>query len=283
MTFQSGELSPDRSVRDLFGAEVRRHRVKADLSLRRLAEVLNYSKSHLARIETAESLPYDDLPAKLDACFGTDGFFARLHALAKKEPFPGKYRRVMEIESRATVIETYVSATVPGLLQIPDLAERSLRCGHPHAPDAEIAALVTARLDRQKRLSSPKPPRCWFILDESVLRRPVGGPEVMGRQLQALLAHAEAPNLTLQVLPFSAGEHPEILSGSLDLYTMPDHSLVAYEEGSRSGLIIEHREGVDRCRQNYDLLRAMALSPRDSEAMIQAAMEAWKPCTPPRT
>lgn len=283
MAFQSGELSPDRSVRDLFGAEVRRHREKADMSLRRLAEVLNYSKSHLARIETAESLPYDDLPAKLDTCFGTEGLFTRLHTLAKKEPFPGKYRRVMEVESRATVIETYVSFTVPGLLQTPALAERSLRCGHPHAPEAEIRAMVKARLDRQKRLSSSKPPRCWFILDEAVLRRPVGGPQMMTRQLEGILTHGASPNITVQVLPFAAGEHPEMMSGSLDLYTMPDRSLLAYEEGSRSGTIIENGAEVDQRRENYDLLRAMAISPRDSESMIRAAMEAWKPCTPLRT
>ncbi|MGA6156097.1 helix-turn-helix domain-containing protein [Stenotrophomonas sp. NPDC087984] len=89
------ELFPDRSARDLFGAEIRRHREKADMSLRRLSEVLNYSKSHLARIEAAESLPYDDLPSKLDACFGTDGMFARIYALAKNEPYPSKLRRVV--------------------------------------------------------------------------------------------------------------------------------------------------------------------------------------------
>jgi transcriptional regulator with XRE-family HTH domain len=281
MMFQPGELSPDRSVRDLFGAEVRRHREKADLSLRRLAEVLNYSKSHLARIETAESLPYDDLPAKLDACFGTDGLFARLHAVAKNEPFPGRYRRAIEFESRATVIEAYVCATVHGLLQIPELAERSLRCGNPQAPDAEIEAMVQARIDRQARLNGPKPPRCWFILDEAVLRRPVGGPRVMRHQMMTLIERGAEAHITLQVLPFAAGEHAEA-GGSLNLYTLPDQQLVAYVEGSQSGAIIDDRDAVTKRIESYDLLRAMALSPRDSEAMIRAAMEDWMPCEPPR-
>ncbi|MFE5123907.1 Scr1 family TA system antitoxin-like transcriptional regulator [Streptomyces sp. NPDC056669] len=156
MPFQPRELFPDRSARDLFGAEIRRHREKADMSLRRLSEVLNYSKSHLARIEAAESLPYDDLPAKLDACFGTDGMFARIYALAKNEPFPGKYRRVAEVDSRAIVIEEYSCATIPGLLQTAELARESLRIGHRHAPDAEIEALLKARLDRQARLDQPR-------------------------------------------------------------------------------------------------------------------------------
>ncbi|QKV97943.1 transcriptional regulator [Streptomyces sp. NA02950] len=249
------------------------------MSLRRLSEVLNYSKSHLARIEAAESLPYDDLPAKLDACFGTDGMFARVYALARNEPFPGRYRRVMEIESRATAIESYVGATVPGLLQTSATAERLLRVGCPYAPDAEIEAMVKARLGRQRRLSQPKPPRCWFILDEAVLRRPIGGPQVTYHQLASLLQHGTQPRMTIQVLPFDAGEHP-VLGGSLSLFTVAEQSPVPvpYVEGARSGTIITERDEVEERRENYDLVRTMALSPRDSEAMIRAAMKDWKAC-----
>ncbi|MEU1946016.1 helix-turn-helix transcriptional regulator [Streptomyces sp. NPDC059474] len=274
MPFQPRELFPDRSARDLFGAEIRRHREKADMSLRRLSEVLNYSKSHLARIEAAESLPYDDLPAKLHACFGTDGMFARIYALAKNEPFPGKYRRVAEVDSRAIVIEEYSCATIPGLLQTAELARESLRIGHRHAPDAEIEALLKARLDRQARLDQPHPPECWFIVDEAALRRPAGGSEVMQRQMESLLERGTHPYVTLQVLPFSAGHHVEA-GNSLTLYTLPDGPMLAYKEGSHFGTIIEDKDVVAKLRKNYDLLRAMALSPRDSEAMIRAAMKDW--------
>ncbi|GLV74668.1 Scr1 family TA system antitoxin-like transcriptional regulator [Streptomyces hygroscopicus] len=282
MPFQPRELFPDRSARDLFGAEIRRHREKADMSLRRLSEVLNYSKSHLARIEAAESLPYDDLPAKLDACFGTDGLFARLYALAKNEPFPGKYRRVVEVESRAILIEEYACATIPGLLQTAELARASLRIGHRHAPDAEIDALVKARLDRQARLDQPHPPECWFIVDEAALRRPAGGPEVMRRQMESLLESGTHPYVTLQVLPFSAGHHVEA-GNSLVLYTLPDEPMLAYRESSRFGMVIDDNDVVTKLRKNYDLLRAMALSPRDSEAMIRAMLKEWASWGSPRT
>ncbi|MER8157101.1 helix-turn-helix transcriptional regulator [Streptomyces sp. NPDC094472] len=194
MPFQPRELFPDRSARDLFGAEIRRHREKADMSLRRLSEVLNYSKSHLARIEAAESLPYDDLPAKLDAC-----------------------------------------ATIPGLLQTPELAKASLRIGNRFAPDAEIEAWANARIARQARLAEPRPPHCWFIVDEAALRRAAGGPEVMRRQLVSLLERGTQPYVTIQVLPFRAGQHVEA-GGSLLLYTLPNEPLLAYEEAAASGL-----------------------------------------------
>jgi transcriptional regulator with XRE-family HTH domain len=280
--FQPRELFPDRSARDLFGAEVRRHREKAGMSLRAMSDVLNYSKSHLARIEAADSLPYDDLPAKLDACFGTDGLFARLHALAKNEPFPRKYRRMIELERKATVIEQYVNATVPGLLQTPEYAAVLMRGVHPHAPDAEIDAMVTARMDRQALLNRLKPPRCWFILDETVLRRPLGGKELMGRQLASVIEQATRSHVTVQVLPYAEYAHAE-LGGSLTLFTLPNEPLVAYEEGSRSGTLIDNHEEVMSRTESYDLLRAMALSPRDSEAMIRAVMEDWTSCEPHQT
>lgn len=282
MKFQPNELQPDRSARDFFGAEIRRYREKAGMSMLQLAEIINYSKSFVARIETAEQLPYEDVPKKLDEHFDTDGHFMRLYALATKEPFPSKYRRVMEIEQKATVIEQYMCAFVPGLLQTRETAERRLRCGHPHAPDTEIEAMVKGRIDRQARLNNPKPPRCWFILDEAVLRRPVGGDKVMAHQLRTMIERAAAPHITLQVLPFVAGEHPEA-GGSLTLYTVPTQPLLAYWEGSQSGTIIGDPEDVAKRRESYDLLRAMALSPRDSEAMIREAMEDWSTCESHRT
>ncbi len=274
MPFQPRELFPDRSARDLFGAEIRRHREKADMSLRRLSEVLNYSKSHLARIEAAESLPYDDLPAKLDACFGTDGMFARIYALAKNEPFKSKYRQRMEVEKRAVAIEEYACATIPGLLQTPEHAKASLRIGNQYAPEAEIDAMTKARIDRQARLHQVQPPDCWFIVDEAALYRVAGEPEVMRHQLMSLIERGTQPHVTIQVLPFSAGQHP-VAGGSLMLFTLPNEPLLAYEEGSRSGTFIEERDQVARHRKNYDLLRAMALSPHESEAMIRAVMKDW--------
>ncbi|WP_406479478.1 DUF5753 domain-containing protein [Streptomyces platensis] len=118
--------------------------------------------------------------------------------------------------------------------------------------------------------------------DEAVLRRRVGSAEVMHRQMMSLIERGTSPHVTIQVLPFDAGEHAE-MGGSLTLYALPDQPLLAYLEGSRSGTIIEEQDEVAELEESYDLLKAMALSPRDSEAMVRAAMEDWTPCEPPRT
>ncbi|MFJ8477329.1 helix-turn-helix domain-containing protein [Kitasatospora sp. NPDC094011] len=268
MGFRPNELDPGRSARDQFGWEMRAHRERAgNMSLDQLAEIVNISKGHLGRIERAESMPPPDLPAALDAAFGTDGRFSRLYQLAKNEKFPGKYRQAIQIESQAVVIEEYAAATIPGLLQIPAFARCSLRAGHRHSTDAEIDALLAARLDRQKRLACAAPPRCWFILDEATLHRPVGGLGVMGAQLEAL-ASEKRSFITIQVLPFEAGEHPE-MGGSLMLYTLPSGGRIGWAEGAKNGEVIDETHKLTERCESYDLIRAQALSPRDTRAVIE--------------
>ncbi|MEW1723702.1 helix-turn-helix transcriptional regulator [Streptomyces sp. NPDC093109] len=275
MAFQPNELHPERSARDLFGADVRRYREAAGLSLVRLAAVLKYSKSHLARIETAEFLPYPELPPQLDLLFETNQHFERLYEVARREPFPGKYRRVIELEDVVTIFEEYSNATVPGLLQTAEVAKCSLRLGHPHAPEAEIKRMLDARLQRQERLRSGNPPRYWFILDEAVVRRPIGDRQVMHNQLASIAELSMKSHITVQILPFEAGGHAE-MGGSMVLYTIPDTPLMLWLEGSRNGTLIDDPDPVAERRESYDLLRACALSPEDSRAMIRAAMKEYE-------
>jgi transcriptional regulator with XRE-family HTH domain len=276
MTFQSRGLHPERSARDLFGADVRRHRERMGLSLTRLAKILNYSKSQLSRIETAEILPSEDLVPRLDLLFETGEHFQRLYAVARREKFPGKYKRAMEFEAEALVIEEYACQMVPGMLQTREVARSMLRVGYPHAAQSEIEAMVDVRLARQARLWEETPPRCSYILDEGVLRRPAGSAAEMAAQLTEILrVCAESSHVTVQVLPFSTGLHAE-LGGSLMLYTMANSPTIAWLEGSQHGTIVDDPEAVAARRESYDLLRAQALPPRKSEAMIRAVMKEYE-------
>ncbi|MFF0447013.1 Scr1 family TA system antitoxin-like transcriptional regulator [Streptomyces sp. NPDC004609] len=272
MVARSRELTPDRSARDLFGSEMRRLRTAAGMSLERLADVLKYSKSSLARFETAESMIPPDLPAKLDAAFGTD-LFEKLYSLARKEIHPDQYRRRMELEARARVIAEYLGHVVPGLLQTEDYARALFRAHMPEASPDTIQDLVTARLSRQDLLRGARPPHYSAILDEAVLRRPVGGPAVMRAQLAALLPLVDSPTTMIQVLPFEHGEH-SLLGGTLTLLTLENRSAVAYEESIATGTLFEDPEKVGARERAYELMRASALSPRETTALIRSTMEA---------
>lgn len=267
------ELHPARSARDLFGAEMRRMRTGAGMSLESLASVVSYSKSALARFETAEVMIQPDLPAMLDAAFGTDGFFECLYALARREAHPDQYRRLMELEERARTIDQYAGHHVPGLLQTPQYAEAVFRDSNPGASDEGIRELVVARMSRQDLLKSASAPHLSAILDEAVIRRAIGGPEVMRAQLAALLPLVDTHHTLVQVIPFSHGGHA-LLGGSLKLLTLDNGNAVAYEESIGTGTLLEDAEWVRAHRRAYDVMRAYALSPSQSAAVIHQAMEA---------
>ncbi|GGZ69952.1 helix-turn-helix domain-containing protein [Streptomyces echinoruber] len=280
MTFKPQTLPPYLSARHYFGAEQRRHREAAGLSLVQLAGIVNSSKSTLARVETAELMPPPDLPDRLDAAFGTDRHFHGLYELAKREAHPDQYRRFMDFEAQADVIENFGAQAVPGLLQTKEyaFAQLSLR---EDLPGEKVEELVNARMSRKDRLRSARPPLRWAIIDEAVLRRPIGGRECMRKQLAALLEQVDTPDSKVQVMPFSAGGH-YLLGGALTLLTLPNGSTMAYEESIEVGHLYEDRDSVKKWRRRYEVLRANALSPSASAELIRDAMEDHTSCdTPP--
>lgn len=279
MTFKPQTLTPYLSARHYFGAEQRRHREAAKLSLLQLADILNSSKSTLARVETAELMPPPDLPDRLDAAFGTDRHFHGLYQLAKREAHPDQYRRFMDFEAQAEVVENFVVQTIPGLLQTKEYAEAQLSL-QEELPRSKVEELVNARMSRKDRLNSTEPPLRWAIIDEGVLRRPLGGRDCMYKQLASLLAQVDTPDSKVQVMPFSAGPH-YLMGGALTLLTLPNSSTVAYEEGIEVGHLHEDRDSVKKWRRRYEVLRANALPPAASAELIRQAMEDYKPCSTP--
>lgn len=276
MKFTSKELSPYLSARHYFGSEQRRHRERARLSLVQLADIVNFSKSTLARVETAELMPPPELPSALDAAFGVEEYFHGLFQLAKKEAHPDQYRRFMDFEARAEVIEVYEPQAVPGLLQTREYARASLGCQEDLTKE-QVEERVNARMSRQERLHSDSRPYRWAILDEAVLRRPAGSRECMYKQLARLLEQVDTPHSMVQVMPFCLGPYP-LMGGALNLLTLPDGSAVAYEEGIEAAHLHEGPEAVKKWRRRYEVLRANALSPAASAELIRNAMEDYKPC-----
>ncbi|MFD7584173.1 helix-turn-helix transcriptional regulator [Kitasatospora sp. NPDC059811] len=274
MGAQERQLHPDRSPRHFYGSEIRRFRKLHDnMSLARLSKIINFSVSHLSRIEGGESKPPEGLSELLDAAFGTDGHFQRLYMLAKKEPFPDKYGTLLKLAATARAQATY-TLSFPGLLQTKAVVLAMLQAGEPFADPVEINDWLTTRLERQERVyRQPAECRYWFIVDEYALVRPIGSPAVMVEQLSKVLEASELRHVTVQVLPLRAGAHSELGGSSLTLLTLDDGSEVAYEEGSRSGKLFEDSQDVQHRQGLYDLLRAQALSPTDSQAKIRSALE----------
>ncbi|MCX4478264.1 helix-turn-helix domain-containing protein [Streptomyces cellulosae] len=257
----------------LFGARVRRLRTAAGLTQAELGALTHVVSTRITQIERASGAkPTLELARALDAALGADDLLVELWPYVYREAFPDWSRKFMEYSERAVAVRQYAAHVVPGLLQTEDYARAVLKVGRTLSSEAQLEERVALRMGRQERLGAPDRPELWVVLDEAVLRRPVGGLPVMRDQLTRLLASAREPHITVQVLPFDQGEH-EVMGGSLTVLTMPDGREVAYTEGAHYGQLVEEPDEVASLALTYDRLRAAALPPLMSLDMIRFVRE----------
>ncbi|MFE1318132.1 helix-turn-helix domain-containing protein [Kitasatospora phosalacinea] len=265
-------LYPERSVRDLFGFHLRRIRKEQGLSLADLAAELKHGKTVLADVETADRPIPKGLAEELDEFFEAGGIFGHLFKLAYLEAFPDWSRRFMELEPLASHVWQYSAGPFPGRWQIEEYGLAALRLGLPRADSDEIERVWSTRAARQSRLRSAEPPFVWVVLDENTIRRQVGGPSVMARQIAHVLDLTEGPDAVVQVLPFSAGGHG-IMGSSITLLDFLDAPRVVYAESYGTGQLLESPAEVQAAALAYDLLQAAALPPEESRVWLRCAME----------
>jgi transcriptional regulator with XRE-family HTH domain len=207
-------------LRMVLGKRLRQLREQAGVSFDEAARAIEVTALTVRRIEKAEvglRIPY---VKELLRTYGvSDTEIEDFLSLAREANQPGwwhKFRDVLpewfsayvSLESEAQVIRLYEPQYVPGLLQTHDYAAALLRVGFPNASPEDVDRRVALRLRRQDLLVKPEAPAIWAILDETVLRRPVGGPEVMRAQIDRLVEATERPKIRIQIMRFAAGPHP---------------------------------------------------------------------------
>ncbi|MEU0252195.1 helix-turn-helix transcriptional regulator [Streptomyces sp. NPDC006184] len=259
----------------LFGARVRRLRTAAGLTQAELGARTHVVSTRITQIERASGAkPTLELARALDTALGADDLLVELWPYVYREAFPDWSRAFIAHSERAVSISEYAAHVVPGLLQTKEYARAVLSVGLTLSGEEQLEERLAFRMARQRRLGSPDRPELWVILDEAVLRRPIGGHAVMREQLARLLDAATERHNTVQVLPFDQGEH-DAMGGSLTVLTLPDGSEVAYTEGAHYGQLIEDPAEVRHFAVTYDRLRANALPPLMSLDMIRSAMEGY--------
>ncbi|MDQ1027154.1 transcriptional regulator with XRE-family HTH domain [Streptomyces umbrinus] len=271
---------PDASanVPSFYGAELRYQRELAGLTLEQMAEGSFRGIPFLSQIERGERRMPLDLARHVDKVLRTDGFFERRCEDARKARQSGHaeyFADVAEMERHAESIEEWAPMLVPGLLQTAAYARAIVRAAMPRSSDDEVEKKVSARLSRAELFEAESPPRFWAILDESLIRRP----PVPAAQMAELLDHiAEAVRTTrsiLQIVPETAAAHP-FMMGMTKIMTFADAPPVVYVESLHGGQVIDYPALVKQYRESYDLLRAAALPPEASLAMIEDAAEDYR-------
>lgn len=254
--------------RPRFGAELKAHRLAKGWTQAKLAEMLGYSGSFISDIERGDRGASEDFAKRSDAVFAAPGTFVRLWEDLQREAFPTWFAPIVPIEREATGITGWELGAVPGLLQTEDYARALVRARKPHDDEESIERTVRARIDRQGILTKTKPLKVWYVIGEGVTRQVIGGPEVMGAQIDRLVKAAEEPGIVLQVLPYSANDHAGV-EGLLYVYERAGQHPVAYSECFGGARIIEDQSEVSDLTTVVAMLRAAALSPRDTVALMR--------------
>ncbi|MFM9371066.1 helix-turn-helix domain-containing protein [Streptomyces sp. Da 82-17] len=270
------------------GSELRALRDRAGLTSGQAALRVGWHQSKVSRIETGRSAAKPaDVRLLLDAYEVADAQLrALLEALAGgaegergarqqwwhayKGLLPPAYRDFISLEAQACRLRTLETSVVPGLLQTPEYARAVTRASLDGLPDDQVDTLVEIRLARQEVLRGDPPLQLSAVLDEAVLRRPVGGYGVMARQLRHLVETARRlPHVRLQVLPFAAGAHIG-LTGPFVIFSFPniaDLDVVVLDH-LVSSLYLERKEDLQAYSEAFDSLGEHALPPDDSLEFI---------------
>ncbi|WP_320065161.1 helix-turn-helix transcriptional regulator [Micromonospora sp. RTGN7] len=279
-------MAPKTARARRLGIALRTHREAAGLTLEAAADEINSTRSTLSRYENAQTLIRPATVRALLTLYGVgpDELTAAVQ-LAKDARQPGWWvsysylldRRTIDfiaLEAEATGIANFEPSVVPGLLQTADYIRAVMRGGPHTLSDEQVEQRVHLRLDRQQRLTDEEPPILDTIIDEGALLRPVGGQSVMEEQLRHLLKMAELPNITVQVIPLSAGYHRGT-RGSLHILEFPDPEdpIIASVETVAGQMVLDRPGDLRTCTKIMEHLRTVALSPAASREQLHRVLK----------
>jgi len=282
---ESGAQSGPTALRIILGAHLRRMRDAAGISRSDAGWEIRSSESKVSRMELGRVGFKERDVADLLKLYGLDDGEERerLLALAREANNPGWWHRFGDVlpswfhsylglEAAAQLIRTYELQFVPGLLQTPEYVRAVVQLGRGLIPAEEVERRVSLRINRQEALTRPNPVRLWAVVDESVLRRPIGGSKAMRLQLEALIEATHLQNVTLQIMPFSSGGHAAT-GGAYSILRFPEQDLpdIVYIEHLTSALYLDKLEDLDQYTATMEALCVAAPPPsrtRDHIARI---------------
>jgi transcriptional regulator with XRE-family HTH domain len=268
------------------GARLRTLRLAKGVTRDKAGYEIRASESKISRMELGRVSFKERDVVDLLKLYGVEdeGEQERLLTLAREANTPGWwhsygdvlstwFQNYLDLEQAAELIRTYEIQFVPGLLQTDAYARAVIMLGHGGATTEEIDRRADLRMARKQMLQRHESPRLWAVLDEAVLRRPIGGKEVLREQIESLLAMCEQPSVRLQVIPFESGGHAAA-GGAFTIlrFPYPDMPDVVYLEHLTSGLYLDKREDVDHYAAAMGRLTIEAEPPARTPELLHRAL-----------
>ncbi|MFK4088079.1 helix-turn-helix domain-containing protein [Kribbella sp. NPDC020789] len=279
---ESGAQSGPTALRIILGAHLRRMREAANISRSDAGWEIRSSESKVSRMELGRVGFKERDVHDLLTLYGLDDGEERerLLALAREANNPGWWHRFGDVlpswfhsylglESAAALIRSYELQFVPGLLQTTDYTRAVVQLGRGLVSAEEVERRVNLRISRQEVLTRPTPVRLWAVIDEAVLRRPIGGQKTMMMQLDHLIEMSTLPNVTLQVMGFNDGGHAAT-GGAYSILRFPEPDLadVVYIEHLTSALYLDKQEDLDQYTATMEALCVAAPPPNKTRDIL---------------
>ena len=273
------DIDGSMSVPTFYGKELRWKREAAGLSLETFLKGSYFGKTYLSDIEHGQRRMPIELARHADLVLKTDGFFERRCEDVQKARRIGHaeyFEKVLEAEKHALTIEEWCPRLFPGLLQTPAYARAVILAGLPLSSDAEVEEKVSGRMARAELFEADHgKPEYWVILHERLITDPLLADPDMAVQLDRVVELAERRRITPQILPRKRRAYP-LMAASVMSMTFAEAPPLIYMEASFSGGTVDDPALVVQYRKAYDRLRAVALAPDTSLAMIKAATEDYR-------
>ncbi|MCX5459558.1 helix-turn-helix domain-containing protein [Streptomyces sp. FT1] len=254
---------------EVLGKQLAEFRRVAGLTQGQLADMARVGEDTIASVEQGRRRLQGDLAECLDTLLDAKRALATaVSMIPNRERFPAFAQGFVDYEQEALTIQSYENHVVPGLLQTSEYSAAVFDGLYPPITRAERIERIAARMDRKAVFDrEPWPPMMSFIVEEQVLHRPLGGPEVMREQLAKLREYADLDFISLQIMPTNVRTHPAV-DGPIVLIETPDHDHIAYIEGQRVSFLVDDPDEVSIMQQKYGMLRSQALSVDASKAPL---------------
>ncbi|MFG2337396.1 Scr1 family TA system antitoxin-like transcriptional regulator [Streptomyces yangpuensis] len=262
-----GEVEPDDNLRS-FGETVKASRKRAGLTQEQLASLIGYSVQYVGSVEQGRRHPSQKFVSKTEVVLDTFGVIdIAARQLTRRRGLASWFRRWAKLEEVAVTLNTYECRSVPGLLQPESYARALIDNVPPLATPEEAEARVTIRLERQKLLQRTPYTLFSFVIEQALIERRTGGPQVTRELIDRLLECGDLPNVDVQIMPLVQPVHAGT-DGPFRLLETDEHEWLGYTEGQQTGQVISDPKDISLLHQRYAKLRIQALNPADSAGLL---------------
>ncbi|OII64743.1 transcriptional regulator [Streptomyces sp. CC53] len=268
------DRTPEEEVSEglqVYGAVLQAFRQDAGYTQESFAPKIRYSVHYIAKIEQGRRFPPRDLPERVEPVLGptaAGALKAAAKKLNRKAGLASWFQHWAEVEEQALTLNAYECRVVPGLLQPEAYMREVMNCYLPPLTDEQLELQVAARLARQRLLTERGTTMFSFVMEQHLVERELGGPEVTRNLISHLLSCARLRNVELLVMPRRRTAHAG-LEGSLYLAEGPDHEWVGYVEGHQASLLYNDPNQVSTLLQRYGRMRGQALDPEASIRLLE--------------